>query len=75
MITVGDAQNGKRKIDNPENPEICPHFKAYNKFYNGKIASGLVVVVLLSQFVPSVIDFFWGNNYTRRNHDRRNGRR
>ena len=73
MITVGDAQNGKRKIEDPGNPRVFPHTKAYIKHYFGKVSAGLLVVVLIGQIIPTIVDFCYGNE-PRRN-DRRDGRR
>ena len=72
MITVGDAQNSKRKIEDPGNPRVFPHTKAYLKHYYGKIAAGLLVVTLIGQLIPSVLDFCYGE--PKRN-DRRDNRR
>lgn len=72
MITVGDAQNSKRKIEDPGNPRVFPHTKAYLKHYYGKIAAGLLVVTLIGQLIPSILDFCYGE--PKRN-DRRDVRR
>lgn len=71
-ITVGDAQNGKRKIEDPGNPRVFPHVKAFIKHYMGKVAAGLMVVVLISQLVPTVTDFCSGD--TKQNNGRRERR-
>ena len=73
MITVGDAQNGKRKIEDPGNPRVFPRTKTYIKHYCGKISAGLLVVVLIGQLVPTIIDFCCGSE-PRRDNDRRGGR-
>ena len=72
-ITVGDAQTGRRKLEDPGNPRVYPHTKAFNKHYGGLICSGLFVVVLLGQLTLAGIDFCFGE--PKKNNDRRDGRR
>ena len=73
MVTVGDAQNGKRKLEDVGNPRIFPHVKAFNKHYGVMIAAGLMVIVLAGQIVQTAVDFCYGE--PKRNNDRRDGRR
>ena len=54
MVTVGDAQNGKRKVENVDNPKNFPHTKAFGRFYGAKVAAGLLVVVVGIQLINGV---------------------
>jgi hypothetical protein len=72
-ITVGDAQTGRRKLEDPGNPRVYPHTKAFTKHYGGLVCSGLFVAVLLGQLTLAGIDFLYGE--PKRNGDRRDGRR
>ena len=73
-ITVGDAQTGRRKLEDPGNPRVFPHSKAFQKHYGGLVCSGLFVAVLLGQLTLAGIDFCLGEN-SKKNGDRRDGRR
>ncbi len=68
MVTVGDAQNGKRKVENVDNPKNFPHTKAFGRFYGAKVAAGLLVVVVGIQLINGVLDFFWNEP---KKHDRK----
>lgn len=76
MISIGDAQNGKRKVENPENMGVFTNTKLFIKHYLGKVSAGLMVIVLTAQLVPAIIDFCLGDSKRNNNNDRhRNGRR
>ncbi|MBP3732396.1 MAG: hypothetical protein J6I84_04040 [Bacilli bacterium] len=74
MVTIGDAQNGKRKIENVDNPKNFPHTKAYNKYYGGIMSTGFVVIVVGIQLINAALDFFFtekGKKNDRRQRDDR----
>jgi len=57
MVNVGDCIGGRKKIENPENPQSYRHTKAFGKYYGSRVASGLLVVVLGFQLLYGAIDF------------------
>ena len=73
MITIGDVQNGKKKLDDPGNPKIFPHMKAYNKHFGVIIGAGLMVILGGAQVVQYAVDFCCSRSG--QNNDRRDGRR
>ncbi len=70
-ISIGDAQNGKRKVEDIGNPKNFPHVKAYGKHYGGKIAAALMSIVLIIQLVTLAVDFWCSEPKMKRNNDRR----
>lgn len=75
MVTVGDAQNGKRKTEDVGNPRNFPHTKAYNKHYSGIIASGLLIIVIGVQLLNTALDFWFSEPKQNNGRERKGGRR
>lgn len=71
-VTIGDAQNGRRKLEDQGNPRVYPHTKAFIKHYGGLTCAGLFVAVLLGQLTLAAIDFCFDEP---KKDNRRNGRR
>jgi hypothetical protein len=73
MITIGDILNGKKKVEDPENPRDFPRSKTYNKHYVPILMAGAMVILGTANLF-SFATAFWGSK-SGHNRDRRDGRR
>jgi hypothetical protein len=74
-VSIGDATNGKRKADDAGDPGNFRHTKAFGKYYVGKIAAGLLGIVVFLQLINNVLDFWFPNNNNRKTERHDGGRR